>query len=140
MLDANCNPIPGGIVEVWQANVHGLYDHPQDRARGRKKDPNFQGYARLTADRAGAYRLVTVIPGAYPASSNWMRPPHIHYKVRPPAGRAITTQMYFAGQALNDKDYLLGRLSAAERARLVVAFDAKTADGRARGVFDAVIA
>ena len=101
-------------------------------------DPNFQGYARLTTDQDGRYRFVTVIPGAYPAASGWVRPPHIHYKVRTPSGRSITTQMYFAGDPLNDKDRLLARLSPDERKLVEVAFDTKTADGRRRGTFNPV--
>ncbi len=140
VLDAGCKPLPGSIVEVWQANTHGLYDHPRDRSGGRTFDPNFQGYARLTADRDGRYRFVTVIPGAYPAASDWVRPPHIHYKVRAPSGRSITTQMYFAGDPLNDKDRLLARLSPGERELVEVVFDTKTADGRRSGTFNTVFA
>ncbi len=139
ILDAACKPLPGSIVEVWQANTHGLYDHPRDRPGGRVFDPNFQGYARLTADRDGRYRFVTIVPGAYPAASDWVRPPHIHYKVRTPSGRSITTQMYFAGDPLNDKDLLLARLSPAARGLVEVAFDTKTADGRRRGTFSPVL-
>ena len=139
VLDAGCKPLPGSIVEVWQANTHGLYDHPRDRPGRRTFDPNFQGYARLIADRDGRYRFVTIIPGAYPASGDWVRPPHIHYKVRAPSGRSITTQMYFSGDPLNDKDLLLARLSADERGLVEVAFDTKTADGRRRGTFNLVL-
>ena len=138
VLDAGCKPLAGSIVEVWQANTHGLYDHPQDRPGGRVFDPNFQGYARLIAGQDGRYRFVTIIPGAYPAARNWVRPPHIHYKVHSPSGRSITTQMYFAGHELNDADRLLARLSPAERELVVVAFDTKTADGRRRGTFNPV--
>ena len=138
VLGDGCQPLPGSIVEVWQANTHGLYDHPRDRPGGRAADPNFQGYARLIADRDGRYRFVTIIPGAYPAASNWVRPPHIHYIVHAPSGRSLTTQMYFAGDPLNDKDRLLARLSPAERGLVEVAFDTKTADGRRRGTFNPV--
>lgn len=139
VLDAGCGPLPGSVVEVWQANMHGLYDHPRDLPRGRTYDPNFQGYARLTTDQDGRYRFVTIIPGAYPAASGWVRPPHIHYKVHGPSGRSIITQMYFAGHPLNDKDLLLARLSPAERGSVEVAFDTMTADGRRHGAFNPVL-
>ncbi len=139
VLDGGCKPLGGSIIEVWQANTHGLYDHPRDRPGGRAIDPNFQGYARLTADRDGRYRFVTIIPGAYPAASDWLRPPHIHYQVHGPSGRSITTQMYFAGDPLNDTDLILTRLSPAERRSVEVAFDTTTADGRRRGAFNLVL-
>jgi protocatechuate 3,4-dioxygenase beta subunit len=138
VLDDGCKPLPGSIVEIWQANVHGLYDHPRDRPGGREFDPNFQGYARLTADQEGRYRFVTIIPGAYPAASDWVRPPHIHYKIGAPSGRSFTTQMYFAGHPLNDKDRLLAQLSPAARKLVEVTFDTKTADGRRHGIFSLV--
>ncbi len=139
VLDDGCKPLGGSIVEVWQANTYGLYDHPRDRPRGRDFDPNFQGYAHLTADRDGRYRFMTIIPGAYPAARDWVRPPHIHYRVQSPSGRSITTQMYFAGHPLNDTDLILARLSPAERRSVEVAFDTETADGRRRGAFDPVL-
>ena len=139
VLDGGCTPLSGSIVEVWQANTHGLYDHPRDRPGGRISDPNFQGFARLTTGQDARYRFVTIIPGAYPATRDWVRPPHIHYKVRTPSGRSVTTQLYFAGDPLNDKDLLLARLSPTERGLVEVAFDTKTADGLRRGTFNPVI-
>lgn len=138
-LDARCRPVPDTVIEVWQANAFGLYDHPRDRPRGRSRDPNFQGFARLRTDREGGYRFVTIVPGAYPVSDDWTRPPHIHFKVYPPAAGALTTQMYFDGHPLNDPDRLQRQLSPEARAALRVAFDSRTADGLRRGVFDLVL-
>ena len=45
-------------------------------------------------------------PGAYPVGGGWVRPPHIHFDVRGQVNRLVT-QMYFAGEPLNDKDPLL---------------------------------
>ncbi len=28
VLDAKCQPLPGSVLEVWQANVRGRYNHP----------------------------------------------------------------------------------------------------------------
>lgn len=139
VFDARCRPLPDTVVEVWQANAFGLYDHPRDRARGRRRDPNFQGFARLRTDREGGYRFVTIVPGAYPVSDDWTRPPHIHFKVYPLAAGVLTTQMYFDGHPLNDRDRLQSRLSPEERAALRVAFDSTTAAGLRRGSFDLVL-
>ncbi len=134
--DARCRPVSGCVIEVWQANVHGRYDHPQDFPRGRPLDPNFQGYARLASGNDGAYRFVTIIPGSYPAMADWIRPPHIHFKARTASNPPLTTQMYFAGHPLNGKDRLLAPLSAEGRASLEVAFDAARADGVRIGTFN----
>ena len=139
VLDAQCKPLPGCVIEVWQANVHGRYRHPRDRADDRPLDPNFQGYARLPTDKEGRYRFVTIVPGSYAAMGDWVRPPHIHYKVHAPFNPSMTTQMYFAGDPLNDKDLLLAPLTPAQRAGLEVAFEAKGADGIRRGTFNPVL-
>ena len=103
-------------------------------------DPNFQGYARLTTDKGGNYRFLTIIPGSYPAMADWIRPPHIHFKVRAPFNPPVTTQMYFAGHALNDKDLILAPFSQAQRASLEVAFDKIRADGIRAGTFNLTLA
>jgi protocatechuate 3,4-dioxygenase beta subunit len=139
VFDAQCKPLPGCVVEVWQANVHGRYSHPRDRGDDRPLDPNFQGYARLPTDKEGRYRFVTIVPGSYAAMGDWVRPPHIHYTVHAPFNPSMTTQMYFAGDPLNDKDLLLAPLTPAQRAGLEVAFGAKGADGIRRGTFNPVL-
>ncbi len=138
--DVNCKPLPGCVIEVWQANMHGRYAHPRDSTEERPLDPNFEGYARLATDGGGAYRFVTIIPGSYAAIGDWFRPPHIHFKVHAPLNPSLTTQMYFAGDPLNDKDLLLAPLSPAERSALEVSFDRTTAEGVRSGTFDPILA
>ena len=140
VLDARCQPIPGCVLEVWQANVRGRYSHPGDQLTERPLDPNFQGYARIATDKEGRYRFLTIIPGSYPAIGDWVRPPHIHFKVHAPFNPSVTTQMYFAGEPLNDKDLLLAPLSPEQRAVLEVSFDAVRADGIRTGVFNPILA
>ncbi len=138
--DNKCRPLAGCEVEIWQANTHGRYRHPRDGPRGRPLDPNFQGYAKLTTDKDGRYRFLTIVPGPYPAMADWIRPPHIHFKVRAPFHSPVTTQMYFAGHALNDKDALLAPLSPAQRASLEVPFDKISANGIRTGTFNLTLA
>jgi len=139
VFDSRCRPLPEAIMEVWQANASGRYNHPHDRPRGWPRDPNFQGFARLQTDREGHYRFVTIVPGAYPVSDDWTRPPHIHFKVYPLAAGSLTTQMYFDGHPLNERDRLQMPLSPENRAALRVAFDSTTAEGLRRGTFHLVV-
>jgi len=136
VLDPDCRPLPGCVVEIWQANIHGRYSHPRDEGKGRSLDPNFQGYARLPTDKDGRYRFLTIIPGSYAAMGDWIRPPHIHFKVHAPFNPSVTTQMYFAGHPLNAKDLLLAPLSPAQRASLEIGFDAVKVDGIRTGTFN----
>jgi len=135
--DESGAPVAGARVDVWQANSAGRYDHEAD-PNPAALDPNFQGWARLTTDAQGRYRIRTIKPGQYPVRDGWSRPPHIHFKVAHRGFREIATQMYFAGDALNDVDLLWTELSPDDRARVTVAF---AADGGAApaGRFDLVL-
>jgi protocatechuate 3,4-dioxygenase beta subunit len=98
-------PAPGVKLEIWQANAAGKYTHPHDMNKA-PIDPNFDGYATVVTDAEGRYRFKTVKPGAYPVVADYIRPPHIHFDITGQVNRLIT-QMYFPGEALNDKDPLL---------------------------------
>lgn len=114
-------PVPEALVDVWQANHFGRYAHEGD-PNPAPLDPDFQGWGQMLTDADGRYRFKTIKPGAYDAMENWTRPPHIHFKVARRGFHELTTQMYFAGESLNDTDQLLQALPENERDRLVVAF------------------
>jgi protocatechuate 3,4-dioxygenase, beta subunit len=138
--DIDCRPVAGCLIEIWQANAHGRYADPRDEPRGRPLDPNFQGYARIAAGADGSYRFRTIKPGSYVAIGDWVRPPHIHFKIHAPFSPTLTTQMYFADDPLNEKDLLQAQLTAQEREALRVPFREKRADGTPFGQFDLVLA
>jgi protocatechuate 3,4-dioxygenase beta subunit len=98
-------PVRGAKIEIWQANAEGRYSHPADPNTA-PIDPNFQGYAVITTDAEGRYRFKTVKPGAYPATADWLRPPHIHLDVSGKTDRLVT-QMFFPDEPLNAKDRIL---------------------------------
>lgn len=135
VLDTEGAPVAGALVDVWQANRHGRYAHEAD-PNPAPLDPDFQGWARLVTDAEGRWRVRTIKPGAYPVSKDWVRPPHIHFKVARRGYRELTTQMYFAGNPLNDVDRLLQELPADQRDRLVVDF---STDAPPQGRFDIVL-
>ena len=136
VLDEGGQPIENALIDVWQANARGRYAHEGD-PNPAPLDPNFQGWAKLTTDAEGRYRFRTIKPGAYPATEEWSRPPHIHFKVARRGYHELTTQMYFAGDPLNDVDRLLQALSPAEQRMLVVDF--VSGSGDPTGQFDLVL-
>jgi len=117
--DQNCTPVANALVEIWQAAASGRYNHPGDDS-GLEPDPNFQGFGRVLTDSAGRYMFKTIVPGKYPAAQGWERPPHIHFKISRRGYQEMITQMYFAGDALNDRDRILRAIPAAERASVMV--------------------
>ena len=80
VLDELGDPIEGAFVEIWQACVSGRYNHRSD-PNDEWLDPEFQYWGRATTDAAGRFLFRTILPGAYRASANWIRPPHIHCKL-----------------------------------------------------------
>ena len=119
--DEFCQPIPGALVEIWQACVTGKYNHPAD-PNPAKIDPNFQYWGRTVTDKNGEYLFKTIVPGAYPATSTWVRPPHIHFKVHLRGYEELTTQMYWKGNPLNKNDRILQSMSMRERELVEVDF------------------
>lgn len=118
VLNTDGQPVEDATVDLWQANAAGRYRHPHD-PNPAHLDPNFQGWAIVQSGRQGQFRFKTILPGAYPASRSWMRPPHIHFKVSKRGYLELVTQMYFEGQKLNDSDRLLLRKSELERQRMI---------------------
>jgi protocatechuate 3,4-dioxygenase, beta subunit len=131
-------PLAGVLIDIWQANRHGRYAHERD-PNPAPLDPHFQGWAQLRSDAEGRYRVRTIIPGAYPVSAGWSRPPHLHFKLALRGYHELTTQMYFAGQPLNARDRLLNAVPEGERAQLVVAFAAVDGDSAPHGRFELVL-
>lgn len=135
VTNQHCQPVAGVLVEIWQACETGRYNHPVD-PNPAELDPNFQYWGKALTDKNGFYRFRTIIPGAYPADSNWMRPPHIHFKVAKLGYTELITQMYFAGESLNAQDKILMQLPLREREKVVVNFETHPELPHPRGVFD----
>ena len=93
VLTPRCKPIPGALVDLWHADNSGEYDNSGFRLRG-----------HVRADGEGRYRFRTIVPGIYEGRTR-----HYHVKVAPPAGRLLTTQLYFPGEPNNRKDGLFRR-------------------------------
>ena len=137
VLDEEGKPVEGALVDIWQANAHGRYHHEDDPATA-PEDPNFQGWGMVKTDVEGRYAFTTIKPGAYKVDESWRRPPHIHYKVSRRGFHEITTQMYFAGEALNETDRLLQ--SVPEDARDLLTVEFHEIDDVPQGHFPIVLA
>jgi protocatechuate 3,4-dioxygenase beta subunit len=80
---ADCNPLANVSLDFWHADDKGAYDNAGYRYRG-----------VVSTDALGRYRLETNLPPPYSG-----RPRHIHVKLQRIGGRALTTQLYFPGEA-----------------------------------------
>ncbi len=136
VLNGFGQPVAGTLIEVWQANAAGRYAHRADQHHA-PLDPNFSGGGRCVTDGDGAYRFVTIQPGAYPwlNHANAWRPAHIHFSLFGPAlATRLVTQMYFEGDPLLSLDPIYHSVPAGARGRLVARFDLSlTVEGEALG-------
>ena len=125
IADEAGRPVPGALVEIWQANAAGRYVHREERHPA-PLDPNFLGAGRAVSGADGRYRFVTIRPGAYPWGNhrNAWRPAHIHFSIFG-AGIAqrLVTQMYFPGDPTLRFDPIFNSVpDPAVRNRLVARF------------------
>ncbi len=122
VLDTTGKALPDVTVELWQANTHGRYNHPHD-PNPAPLDPGFQGWAIVPSGEKGEFHFRTIYPGAYPATPEWSRPPHIHFKTSRRGYVELVTQMYFPGEELNETDRLLTRKPERERPKMIARAD-----------------
>ncbi len=133
VVDEQNQPVSNALVELWQAGDNGRYNHPTD-PNPLPIDPNFQYWGRATTNARGQYQFKTIVPGHYPATDDWMRPAHIHFRVMRRGFHDLTTQMYFKAntaseQNLLDKDAILQALSPTDQAKVVIDFQPAPATG-----------
>ncbi len=131
VLDEDGRPVRRALVEVWQANASGRYQHKVD-THDAPLDPNFTGAGRTLTDEHGRYWFKTVKPGAYPWGNHYnaWRPAHIHFSLFG-AGilSRLVTQMYFPGDPLQPLDPIFNSIpDAVARERLVSRLDMERAE------------
>lgn len=96
VVDRACTPIPGAVVEIWQCDAGGQYDHPRaPKTKALEKD--FRYFAMTRAAGDGTFQFRTLRPAPY-SVFGLQRAPHIHVRVKG-APRTVTTEIYFDGPA-----------------------------------------
>ena len=88
VYDTACQPIPGALLDFWQADDAGVYDNTGYRLRGHQ-----------FADDEGRFVLETIVPGLYTGRTR-----HIHVKAQAPNQPVLTTQLYFPDEPANASD------------------------------------
>jgi len=117
--------VPDGLFEIWQANSHGRYNHPEDR-RNLPLDAGFEGYGRASTFTDGSSTFTTVKPGRVPWPAGGMQAPHINVSIfaRGLLNR-VATRMYFDGDPANAEDPVLKMVDPARRPTLLAKKDGK---------------
>lgn len=98
-------PIRNALVEIWQVDNNGIYQHTGNARRTARADKNFQGFGQFQTDSTGEYYFRTIKPVAYPG-----RTAHIHFAVKLKGNERWTTQCYVQGEPRNERDWLYLRV------------------------------
>src|SRR5579872_5614329 len=115
---------PDAIVELWQADASGKYEHPEDM-QPRSPDPAFCGFGRLGTDEAGTCRFETIRPGRVPGLAGDQQAPHINVIVLARGMlSALFTRIYFADDPANAEDAALALVPEDRRSTLLAQPDA----------------
>jgi protocatechuate 3,4-dioxygenase, alpha subunit len=135
ILDGDGNPVFDGVVEIWQANAHGKYAHPED-TQDKLVEAGFVGYGRVPTDDEGRFRFKTIKPGRVPAThaphgeplgvaekpgvDEASQAPHLAISVLTRGLlRRLTTRMYFPNEPSNAEDFALSLIEPSRRGTLI---------------------
>ncbi len=119
VLDGDGVPVPDAMIEIWQANASGRYNHPADQSPA-ALDPSFLGFGRSGTAEDGSYWFETVKPGSVPFDGVRLQAPHICVTV---FARGllnhVVTRLYFEDEASNALDPVLHCVPDERRATLL---------------------
>jgi protocatechuate 3,4-dioxygenase alpha subunit len=119
VLDGDGVPVPDALVEIWQANAHGCYNHPAEQEAG-PLDPSFVGFGRSGTENEGLYWFETIKPGPAPFDQERWQAPHICVTV---FARGLlnhlVTRLYFEDEPTNAGDPVLQFVPEDRRATLL---------------------
>jgi protocatechuate 3,4-dioxygenase alpha subunit len=131
VVDGAGQPLPDGMIEIWQADPDGHYLHPHDPRSGHAEDArSAEGFGRLPTGPDGGFRFTTVKPGRVPAPDGSLQAPHLVVAVFARGLlRHLSTRLYFDDEAAaNAEDFVLRQVPAERRGTLL-------AEGVAPGVY-----
>ena len=122
VLDGDRKPIEDALLELWQANDAGRYNHPDDDRTDAALDPAFIGFGRCaTGFGDGSYAFLTIMPGAVPAPAGGRQAPHLNIVIQARGMLNPTyTRVYFPEEAAaNAVDPVLRSVPAERRGTLI---------------------
>jgi protocatechuate 3,4-dioxygenase alpha subunit len=119
VVDGDGNPVNDAMLEIWQANSHGRYAHPED-TRDLPLDKGFTGWGRVVTDEDGRFRFATIKPGRVPAPDGKLQAPHLNVTIFMRGMlKHLITRIYFDGDAANASDPVLAQVPQARRGTLL---------------------
>ena len=146
VTDADGEPVDDAVIEIWQANAHGRYPHPDD-TRDLPLEAAFTGFGRIATDASGTFRFRTIKPGPVPSGMSAagpskpaqpysasmgsaaataasvgavMQAPHLNVTIFMRGMlKQLRTRVYFPGDPANANDPVLRQVPEERRATLI---------------------
>jgi protocatechuate 3,4-dioxygenase alpha subunit len=110
VLDADGNPVPDAVLELWQPAVPT--DQPGADSSAR--------FGRIPTDDAGAFRFVAVKPPRVPAPDGTLQAPHLVVTIfMRGLLKQLTSRIYFPDESANADDMVLNLVPAERRSTLI---------------------
>lgn len=123
VFDGTGTPLRDVLLEIWQANAAGRYNHPADQQPG-LLDDDFTGWGRGGSDfDSGLIRFETVKPGAVTGRDGRLNAPHINvWIVARGINIGLNTRLYFSDEeAANAADPVLNLIEQPVRRSTLLA-------------------
>lgn len=116
VFDGDGEPITDAMIEIWQPDVNGIFNHPLDPLH-EEANPHFRGFGRAATRNGGRYEIRTIKPGGRDGSA-----PHInvHVFARGMLVHALT-RVYFPDEPANADDPVLNAVEPGRRHTLTAA-------------------
>jgi protocatechuate 3,4-dioxygenase, alpha subunit len=134
LLDGAGVGVPDGLIETWQPDPDGRFDHPDDPRGPAPGGQEFRGFGRCATGPDGSYRIVTLRPGALPSPDGGTEAPHLDVSIfaRGLLDRVVT-RIYFADEAeANAADPVLAALADPARRETLIAVAGSVRSGEFR--------
>src|SRR4051812_26267067 len=120
VIDGSGTPLRDVLLEIWQANAAGRYNHPADRSIG-VLDDEFRGWGRAGSDfESGLVTFETIKPGAIMDKTGRKEAPHVNvWIVARGINIGLNTRLYFSDEeAANAADPVLNLIEQVRRSTL----------------------
>ena len=119
IADGDGKPVNDALVEIWQANAHGKYAHPDD-SQDKPLEAGFKGFGRVPTDDNGGFKFTTIKPGRVPSPGGGLQAPHINVTIFMRGMlKQLNTRIYFPADPANAGDAVLQSVLPARRDTLI---------------------
>jgi protocatechuate 3,4-dioxygenase alpha subunit len=124
VLDGEGAPLNDAVIEIWQADADGKYNHPDDMQK-KTVDPGWVGFGRMATEEDGSCEFETIRPGRVPGFGSGLQAPHLNVAIFARGLlKQLYTRVYFAGDPANSEDPVIALVPPQRRDTLMAEPDA----------------